>query len=34
LEQMARTRRHLAAIDKKIAAYREVTAGKENHEDN
>ena len=34
VEQMARTRRHLAAIDKKIAAYREVTAGKENHEDN
>ena len=34
VEEMARTTRHLAAIDKKIAAYREVTAGKENHEDN
>jgi len=33
VEEMARTKRHLAAIDKKIAAYREVAARNENHED-
>ena len=33
IEQMERTKRHLLAIDKKIAAYREVAARDGNHED-
>jgi hypothetical protein len=32
LEAIARTRRHLQAIETKIAAYREVAAGGEHHE--
>jgi DNA-binding transcriptional MerR regulator len=33
LEELARTQRHLRAIEDKIAAYREVAAGEERHED-
>ena len=33
LEELARTQRHLWAIEDKIAAYREVAAGEERHED-
>jgi DNA-binding transcriptional MerR regulator len=33
LEELARTRRHLTAIETKIAAYREVAAGGDHHAD-